>query len=342
MTLHLHGLGHFHPENEITNQFLEELDIGTTDEWILERVGIRSRRTLMPLDYIRETRNRDPRMALEAADYSAAEIGERAARMALRRAGVPASEIGMVIAGSSAGDFSSPAEACNVARLLELEVPAIDISSACTSFYAQLHMLSMMRADALPPYVLLVVPDGLSRTVDYTDRTSAVLWGDAAVAAVVSTSVAARAHIVGSSLISSPAGWDKVQVPRLGHFRQEGRTVQMFAIRKTSERLLALRAEYEEEERSFHFVGHQANLRMLESVCRKCEIAPERHHSNVEWFGNTGAASAASVLSMGWEKWRDGDDVAVVGVGAGLTWASYLLRFGADDASGPWDEGGAQ
>ncbi len=77
MTLYLHGLGHFHPENEITNRFLEELDIGTSDQWIMERVGIRSRRTMMPLDYIRETRNKDPRMALEAADYSGAQIGAR-------------------------------------------------------------------------------------------------------------------------------------------------------------------------------------------------------------------------------------------------------------------------
>ena len=67
MSLNLLGLGHFHPENEITNQFLEDLDIGTNDEWILERTGIRSRRTALPLDYIRETRNKDPRAAVEAA-----------------------------------------------------------------------------------------------------------------------------------------------------------------------------------------------------------------------------------------------------------------------------------
>ena len=65
--LHLHGLGHFHPENEISNAFLEELDIGTTDQWILERVGVRVRRTTLPLDYIRTTRNRDPRAAAVAA-----------------------------------------------------------------------------------------------------------------------------------------------------------------------------------------------------------------------------------------------------------------------------------
>ena len=86
MTLQLHGLGHFHSETEITNQFLEDLDIGTTDQWILERVGIRSRRTMLPLDYIRETRNKDTRAALEAADYSNAEVGKRAALLALERA----------------------------------------------------------------------------------------------------------------------------------------------------------------------------------------------------------------------------------------------------------------
>ncbi|MCZ6465627.1 MAG: ketoacyl-ACP synthase III [Proteobacteria bacterium] len=325
--MHLHGLGHCHPENEITNRFLEELDIGTSDAWILERVGIRSRRTLLPLDYIRETRNRDPRAALEAADMSGAEMGARAARQALERAGISAGDVGMVIAGCSAPDTVSPAEACNVARLLDLEVPAFDVSSACTSFFVGLHLLSMMQPDKLPRFVLVVTPEGLTRTVDYGDRTAAVLWGDAASAAVLSTREPGRAQILATSVTSSPAGADKVVVPRLGHFTQEGRTVQMFAIKKTCDILQRLRAEYEEPNRSFHFIGHQANLRMLETVCQRCEVPEDRHHSNVEWYGNTGAASAASVLSMAWEKWRPGEDVAVVGVGSGLTWAGYLVRF---------------
>ena len=85
MTLWLHGVGQFHPDNEISNRFLEELDIGTSNEWILERVGIHARRTVLPLDYIRTTRNRDPRAALEAADWSQAELGAAAARMAIDR-----------------------------------------------------------------------------------------------------------------------------------------------------------------------------------------------------------------------------------------------------------------
>lgn len=328
MTLFLHGLGHFHPENEITNHFLEELDIGTNDAWIMERVGIRSRRTTMPLEYIRTTKNVEPRAALEAADYSNAQLGARAARMAIERAGISLDEIGMVISGCSATDTASPAEACNIARELEVEVPSFDVSSACTSFFVELYLLSLMQPDKLPPYILIVTPETLSRTVDYSDRTAAVLWGDAASAAVVSTTRPSRARILGNTMLSSPAGADKVVVPRLGHFAQEGRTVQMFAIKKTSDLFQRLRLQFEEPDRRFHFVGHQANLRMLETVCTRCDIPSDRHHFNVDWYGNTGAASAASVVSMDWDKWRDDDDVAVVGVGSGLTWSSYLIRFG--------------
>jgi 3-oxoacyl-[acyl-carrier-protein] synthase-3 len=317
LTTFLHGLGHAHPEPEITNRFLEGLDIGTSDAWILERVGIRTRRTVLPLDYIRDTRNREPRAAREAALYSNADLAQRAARMAIARAGIGRGDIGMVICGSSATDTHSPAEACSVARALELEVPAFDVQSACTSFYLQLHLLSLMRPDKLPDYVLLTAPDTLTTTVDYSDRSAAVLWGDGAAAAVV-----------GSTVESSPAASDKVVVPRGGHFRQEGRTVQMFGIKRMARLVTQLRERFERNDREFHFVGHQANLRMLESVRNQCEIPAQNHHSNVEWYGNTGAASAASVVSMLWEKWSPRDDVAVAGVGAGLTWASYLLRFG--------------
>jgi 3-oxoacyl-[acyl-carrier-protein] synthase-3 len=328
MTLHLHGLGHAHPSNEITNRFLEELDIGTDDAWILERVGIRSRRSVLPLDYIRTTRNQDPRAALEAAEIGNAGLAARAARMALERAGIEASRIGMVIAGSSAADTSSPVEACNVAGLLDLDVPALDVNSACTSFYAQLFLLSMMQPDKLPDFVLLAAPDTLTTTVNYNDRASAVLWGDAAAAAVVSTRHPSGIELLGSSLDSRPSAREKVVVPRAGHFRQEGRVVQIFGIKQMTMLVNRLRESYGRPDRTFHFVGHQANLRMLESVRAACDVAPEHHHSNVEWYGNTGAASSASVISMNWEKWGERDDIAVAGVGAGLTWSSYLLRFG--------------
>ncbi len=327
MSLFLHGLGHFHPDNEITNRFLEELDIGTSDEWILERVGIRSRRTVLPLDFIRTTRNADTRAAMEAVEFTSAELGARAAEMALERAGLTAADIGMVISGSSGADFQSPADACMVASHLGIDVPALDLNSACTSFLTQLHFLSMMQPDKLPTFVLIVGVDSLTKTVDYSDRSASVLWGDAGAAAVVSTQEPGIAEVLGTTMESRPTAGDKVVVPRAGYFDQSGRTVQAFAIKKTALCLDRLRTEFETPERPMHFVGHQANLRMLESVCRRCDIPDDRHHYNVEWYGNTGAASSASVISQRWEKWGANDDIAVAGVGAGLTWASYLLRF---------------
>jgi 3-oxoacyl-[acyl-carrier-protein] synthase-3 len=329
MSLYLHGLGHFHPEPEITNRFLEELDIGTSDAWIMERVGIRSRRTVLPLDYIRETRNRDPNQAMEAALYTHAETGKRAAEMAVARAGIELGDIGMVVTGSSHPNSMSPADACYVAEALGLEVPAFDINSACTSFFTALFMLSGMGPEALPEFVLVVTPESLTTTVDYDDRSASVLWGDGTTAAVLSTRVPSPVEIVGNTLHSSPAGYDKVVVPVGGHFRQDGRTVQMFAIKKTVRLLRKLQRAYADPERRFHFVGHQANLMMLSTVCGQCDIPDERHHSNVTDLGNTGAAGAPSVISMNWDSFGPGDDIAVVGVGSGLTWSGFMLRFGA-------------
>jgi len=324
----MHGLGHFHPENRITNQFLTDLDIGTNEEWIDERVGISTRRTVLPLDYIRETRNSNLMAAIEAAEYSHADTGEIASKMALERAGISADDVGMVIAGSSCPDHMSPADACMIAQRLGIEAPAFDVNSACTSFHVAMQLLSMMRPEDVPEYVLLVTPESLTTTVDYSDRSAAVLWGDGTTAAVVSTRVPSRIEILGNLLESSPAGADKVTVPHFGYFGQEGRTVQMFAIKKTIRVVRKLRASHGSEDRPFHFVGHQANMKMLETVCRQADIADERHHYNVIDYGNTGAAGAPGVVSMRWDSWAPGDDIALVGVGSGLTWAGYVMRFG--------------
>jgi 3-oxoacyl-[acyl-carrier-protein] synthase-3 len=332
LSLNLLGLGHFHPDNEITNQFLEELDIGTNDEWILERTGIRSRRTALSLDYIRETRNADPRGAIEAAVISNAASGARAAEMALARAGVLASDVGLLIGGGCAPNTVSPAEACNIgAELGVVRTACLDVNSACSSFIAGVYMLSLMDPTKLPPIVLLVTAEPMTGTVDYNDRSSAVLWGDGALAGVLSTKEKGRAALVGQTLTSDPAGNGKVVVPRLGHFHQEGRTVQTFAIRKTSDLYLATQKNHREDDRNFHFVGHQANQRMLESVCRRCDIPDDRHHFNCEFFGNTAGASSGGVISQNWDKWTPRDDICVVGVGSGLTWGSYLMRFHEDD-----------
>lgn len=329
--LFIHGVGCFHPENVIDNRFLQELDIGTDEAWILERVGIHERRTVLPLDYIRQTRNADVRAGQEAALYGNAETGRRAALHALGRAGLTPADIGMVIAGGCTPGMSIPAEACQIAAALGIEAMAFDISSACTSFGAQLHLLSRMRG--LPPYVLVVNAENTTRVVDYADRATAVLWGDATTAAVISAEVPARLRVVTTTLASSPAGWSSVTIPRGGHFVQDGNQVQRFAIKTTLECAEALlpgaRARARHGGGRLRFIGHQANLMMLEAVTRRAELDDDQHWHNVERHGNTGAAGAPSVLSGRWDELAAHDVIVLVQVGSGLTWSSMQLEVAA-------------
>lgn len=326
--IYIHGLGHFYPDNVIDNKFLEALDIGTSDEWIIERVGIKTRRTVLPLDYIRQTKNADPRAAIEAAEWGNARTARLAGEMALKNAGITAEQIGMVIAGGCSPDTVTPAEACAVAAELGIEAQAFDLNSACSSFGAQMHFISMMNPEMLPDFILLVSPENNTRTIDYTDRNTAVLWGDGTSAAVISTRHPARAKVTFNTLTTSPQGWDKVVIPRLGHFSQEGKTVQTFAIKRTIKCFREVEANYQDTAVRLSFIGHQANLKMLESVCARCGIDNDRHYFNVDLYGNTGAAGAPTVLSQNWSKFGNGDVVALIVVGAGLTWSSMAIEFG--------------
>jgi 3-oxoacyl-[acyl-carrier-protein] synthase-3 len=329
--LYVHGLGHFHPENVIDNQFLEELDIGTNDEWILQRVGIASRRTVLPLDYIRQTHNTKLAEATEAALYSNVDTGKRAAMHALERAGLAPSDIGMVVAGGCSAEMCIPSEACRIAAALEVEAPALDINSACASFGAQLHLLATM--GGLPPYVLVVNPENTTRSVDYSDRSTAVLWGDGTSAAIVSTQEPARLRVVESTLTSQPSRWSAVTIPRFEHFIQQGSAVQRFAIKTASaladELLPSARAYSKEYGGTARFVGHQANSLMLKTVAQRADIAPDHHWHNVREYGNTGAAGAPTVLSQHWDELSEGDSVVLAVVGAGLTWSSLRMEIGS-------------
>ena len=143
--IYLHGLGHFHPENVITNQFLEEMNIGTSVDWIMDRVGIEMRRTILPLDYIRETKNADQRATNDVRLYSNTQMGAAAARMAIERAGIKVEDIGMVISGSSAPNYLTPSEAATVACELGIDVPCFDLNNACTTFGVQVSVTLAVR-----------------------------------------------------------------------------------------------------------------------------------------------------------------------------------------------------
>jgi 3-oxoacyl-[acyl-carrier-protein] synthase III len=329
--LYLHGLGHYHPNNVITNRFLEDLDIGTNDAWILERVGIRTRRTSLSLDYIRETKNCDPRAALEASHCTNAQSGAEAARMALHRAGIKPSDVGLLISGSSAPDYVSPCEAAIVASELGIDVPCFDLNSACTTFGSQIHFLSGMRSEVLPPFVLVVDSESLTRTVDYADRSSAVLFGDGSTAAVVSATVPAASTFIASRADAKPTSWDKVTILRTGYFHQDGNAVQGFGIRKMTECLRELQSICSVDGNRFKFIGHQANMGMLKTVCERANVAANNHWHNIEAYGNTGSSGAPAVLSQHWEELRPGYHVAIAIVGAGLSWVQMILKV--DDRS---------
>jgi 3-oxoacyl-[acyl-carrier-protein] synthase III len=328
--MYIHGLGHFHPDNEIDNAFLRDLDIGTDAAWIMERVGIESRRTVLSLEYIKATRNADPRQAAGASVYSNAETGALAATQAIAAAGIDATDVGMVISGSCSPQSSCPAEACTIAAALGIEAPAFDINSACSSLAAQLHFLDGMRAERLPDFVLLLQVENSTRAVDYNDRNSCVLWGDCSAAQVLSPRVPARLQLTHSLFGSDPKNCDKVRFVENGHFTQEGRAVQAFAIRRSLTVIGQLRERAGIElGAQMKFIGHQANRGMLDNICRSAGITPDNHWLNVDRFGNCGAAGAPSVLSQNQHRLREGDLLSLAVVGGGLSWGGLLIEAGS-------------
>jgi 3-oxoacyl-[acyl-carrier-protein] synthase-3 len=323
--LDLHAIGHFHPETVLDNQFLTSLDIGVDAKWIEDRVGIIERRTTLPLEYLRQTRNREPRAAAEAAHTTATQMSAGATRMALERAGLEAAQLGMIVSGGCSPEMQIPADASRIANALGIGATCFDLHSACSSFASQIHFLNQMRPEALPDFVLAVSSEAFTHTIDYTDRRQAVLFGDGASAAIVSSRVPAPSVITDTSFGSDPAGQQYVTIPTGGHFAQEGHAVQTFAIKTTTEVVRSLQASLPPlETRRQVFIGHQANLRMLENVCKRTGIALTDHYSNVAYYGNAGAAGAPTVLSQNWDELRH-TVIHVAVVGSGLAWGGMRI-----------------
>ena len=140
-----------------------------------------------------------------------------------------------------------------------------------------------------------IQPENFTRSIDFSDRSSAVLFGDGSAAAVLSATVKARAAFVQSSCRTNARRWERVTIPPGGHFRQDGHAVQGFAIRRMTESVRSLRS-VPETGGFFRFIGHQANLGALRTVCERAGIKDAEHWYNVDEFGNTGCAGAPSVL----------------------------------------------
>ena len=248
--------------------------------------------------------------------------------MALARAGLKAEDIGMVISGSSLPQFLTPCEASTVAADLNIDVPCFDINSACATYGVQMLYLDSVKPEKLPPYVLVTNIEGATTTIDYSDRRTAVLFGDCATASILSTSVPSGMIFSDCEMASKPTMWDKAVVPRWGYFNQDGNAVQGFAIRKTTDGLRNMLALIPGADMSrVFFIGHQANFGVLQTAAERANIAPENHWYNVNCFGNVGCAGGPSVLSQHWDDLRSGDFVAFSLVGGGLTWTQMLLTI---------------
>ena len=314
----IHGMGHWHPDTQLDNAFLESLDLGTTDAWVLQRVGIRTRHTALSLDYIRSTRNADPREAAAAASCDSIEMAARAAALAMARAGVSPIDIGLVIAGSSAPAQTAPATASLVAERLGIAAPAFDMNAACSSFVLHASVLASWPFNG---FVLTVYPEDLTRAVDYRRRDAAVLMGDGAAACVWSRTERGPIVVSDAGFGSDPSRAATVGIRNGGHLQQDGPAVQSFAIKRSVALVRDIRRDHE------LFVGHQANLRMLQSVCEHAAIPSARHLWNVDVRGNCGAAGAPSVISERWDEiLRSVSDLVVVQVGAGLSWGAFRMR----------------
>ncbi len=325
--LYVHGVGHAHPANIITNKFLEELDIGTSGDWILERVGIRERRTVMSIDYIRNTKNNPALAHGSHIEISNVQLASQAAHMALKHAGIEPKDIGLVWAGSCSPQYLIPAESSILANELGIQAFCYDIHSACSTFSTMIYNLMAMSPEFLPDYILISICDTSTRSVNFFDRSSAVLWGDAASVLILSKKHWAPMKILGSYACSDPCGWNKVVIPTGSHFAQEGQAVQRFAIKKTIEGLRNISEKYEKKIEDCYFIGHQANFMMLKSVCKTLQIPDEKHLYNVDAFGNCGAAGAPSVLSQHFHKFHPGDTILLSAVGSGLTWGSMAIEI---------------
>lgn len=329
----LTGMGHFFPATVLDNKFFDDLDIGSSTEWINERVGIQERRSVLQReDIVRLRRGEVTRAELVAQGrvMTMAEMSRDAWRIAKERAekGGRTLNVDQVISGTSVPDWDIPANACSIAGALGIEAAAFDVNSACSSFVVNLHVARGLLEAGAAKTAAIFNAERYTTRVDYTDRSSCVLFGDSAAAAVLETAPDARGlELIDTVVRSSPAGYEHVRLPEGGTFSQNGQAVQKFAVTKT----VAITHEIFErnnikQDDLAYFIGHQANYRMLTYACQKNGIDENRHLYNVNTRGNQGGSGAPTVLSTHWDRYKPGDYIVVAVVGSGLTWGAALFR----------------
>ncbi|MBK8974723.1 MAG: ketoacyl-ACP synthase III [Planctomycetes bacterium] len=319
----MRGLGRHLPERQLTNKDLEKL-VDTSDEWIAQRTGIRSRRVL-PDDWI-------------TSDLAAA-AGERA----IADAGIDRSDIDLLIVATVTPDHLCPSTACVVQRKLGLTgIPAFDISVACSGFGYGLSIAAGMIKSGLHRNVLVIGAEAMTRFMNYEDRGVCILFGDGAGAAVCSKD--GRYDVLYTDNGADGSMADMIEIPGGGsrepaspetlekrrHFViLRGREVFKSAVRQMSlstvEGMAALGLEPTDLD---WMVPHQANARIIEAVGEQLGLPPERVIVDLEDKGNTTAASIPIALCGLHEAsaLTPGQLIALVGFGAGAAWSCQILR----------------
>lgn len=324
--MYIVSMGSAHPEGRIDNAFLEEINAECSAAWIIDKIGIESRATSLPLDYIRETLNAEPQRAPSVATASATSLGVQAARVAIERAGLVPGQVGLVICNTCRPDYCFPTQGQRIADALGISGASYDVMSACPAFALHVDYLNRFRPDELPDYALCVSTAALTQNVDYRDRTDSAIWGDGAAAWIVSPRREGKLKVLETFFDADPLRAAAVVVDRFGFFHQDGRAVRDFSVRQTVRLVKRLEGMFPLDWSKDIFIGHQANRTMLEQIARNREVPDQNHWHNVTHLGNQAGAGAPAVLCERWEQMREGQKIVVAVVGAGLSWGSVLLE----------------
>ncbi len=320
------GLATYVPPKVLSNADLEKM-VDTSNEWILQRTGIRERHIV------------DDGVATS-------DLAKEAAVGAMQQAGVSPDQIGFIVVGTTTPDTIFPSTAC----MLQHKIGAhrawgFDLGAACSGFTYALTTGMQMIATGAHDHVLVVGADVMSSIIDYTDRTTCVLFGDGAGAVVLSPATDGEPHILdfaheidgsGGPALCMPAGGSKLPAShetvdkRLHYVKQDGATVFKFAVKKTEEicKRVLERNQLTGADLDL-FVSHQANRRIIAAAAERLGLPEEKVVINLEMYGNTTAATIPLALAdaMRQKRLKKGSLVLLTSVGAGFTVGAVLLRW---------------
>lgn len=303
------GVGRYVPEKVLTNADLEKM-MDTSDEWIRTRTGIEERR-------------------IAADDIDTSDMAYFAAEKALADAGIEAKDIDLIVVATVTPDRSFPSVSCMLQeRLGAVNAAAMDLSAACSGFMYGMVTAAQFIDTGVYKYILVVGADKLSKITDWTDRNTAVLFGDGA-GAVVMGPVSPGRGILSFELGADGTGGKYLYKDE--YIVMNGREVFKFAVRQMGESSVRVleKAGLTKEDVDF-LIPHQANIRIVEAARQRLELPEEKISTTIRRYGNTSAASIPISLVEELEAGniRDGDLIVMVGFGGGLTWGAIALRWG--------------